>query len=332
MRALLVGHLAQLLVLERELVLEQLALALDRDVLADAHAERARDEARDAGQDDDAGAGFAPATPITSARFDTSPSLAPNTTGRRIPLTAVSCGAVAGGSACSRMPVAMERSSRRDAPRRQCRLSGRSGGRVEHSPHDHPRSSRAVPARDAHLFEAGTLEHRHQSDVGEANVDALAAGIDRIGLDARRTGGPRGRHDAIEQGGCHTLAPVAHSDAEAPDDPDGLLVDGRDGAGVREAWRLGAERDAAPACDVATDIGQESGRNVKGGQLPAKRFGAGFAGFTRDLVTAAPGLAPAANLSVTVQDQPDVVPALERGRDDLDCRAEGGLRAARASR
>ena len=50
---LLLGYLAQLFALERDLVVEQLALASHRDVLTDAHAERARDEPRDAGQDDD---------------------------------------------------------------------------------------------------------------------------------------------------------------------------------------------------------------------------------------------------------------------------------------
>ena len=50
---LLLGYLAQLFALERDLVVEQLALASHRDVLTDAHTERARDEPRDAGQDDD---------------------------------------------------------------------------------------------------------------------------------------------------------------------------------------------------------------------------------------------------------------------------------------
>ena len=49
----LLGDLAQLLALERDLVVEQLALTLHRDVLAHAHAERARDQARDASEDDD---------------------------------------------------------------------------------------------------------------------------------------------------------------------------------------------------------------------------------------------------------------------------------------
>ena len=44
------------------------------------------------------GSGAAPATPITSARLETSPSFAPNTTGRRIVLTRVSCGARGSGS------------------------------------------------------------------------------------------------------------------------------------------------------------------------------------------------------------------------------------------
>ena len=49
---LLLRDLAQLLALEGDLVVEQLALASDRDVLADAHAERPRDESGHPGEDD----------------------------------------------------------------------------------------------------------------------------------------------------------------------------------------------------------------------------------------------------------------------------------------
>ena len=56
-RAFLVRDLAELLALERDLVVEQLALALHRDVFADAHAERARQEAGDPRQQDETGIG-----------------------------------------------------------------------------------------------------------------------------------------------------------------------------------------------------------------------------------------------------------------------------------
>ena len=52
-RPFLVGGLTQLLALEGQLVVEQLPLALDRDVLADAHAEGARDEPGHPGYYDD---------------------------------------------------------------------------------------------------------------------------------------------------------------------------------------------------------------------------------------------------------------------------------------
>ena len=51
---LLLGHRLHLGSLERDLPLEQLALALHRDVLAGGHAERTREKARDAGQQDEA--------------------------------------------------------------------------------------------------------------------------------------------------------------------------------------------------------------------------------------------------------------------------------------
>ena len=50
---LLFGLFAQLFALERDLVVEQLTLAADRDVFADAHAEGAGQESGDTGEDDD---------------------------------------------------------------------------------------------------------------------------------------------------------------------------------------------------------------------------------------------------------------------------------------
>ncbi len=52
-RPLLVGGVTELLALEGQLVVEQLPLALDRDVLADAHAEGAGDEPGHTGEHDD---------------------------------------------------------------------------------------------------------------------------------------------------------------------------------------------------------------------------------------------------------------------------------------
>ena len=51
---LLLGHRLHLGPLEGDLALEQLALALHADVLAGGHAERAGEQAGDAGQQDDA--------------------------------------------------------------------------------------------------------------------------------------------------------------------------------------------------------------------------------------------------------------------------------------
>src|SRR5450759_3481233 len=50
--ALLVGGFTKLVALELDLVIEELVLRTDRDILADGHAEAARQKTRDAGEDD----------------------------------------------------------------------------------------------------------------------------------------------------------------------------------------------------------------------------------------------------------------------------------------
>ena len=86
---LLLGHRLHLGPLEGDLALEQLALALHRDVLAGGHAERPGEEAGDPGEEDEVARRRrrpeAPATPMTRARFETRPSLTPKMTARSVP-------------------------------------------------------------------------------------------------------------------------------------------------------------------------------------------------------------------------------------------------------
>ncbi len=84
LRRLLLGILGELVALGADLVLEHLALRADRDVLAGRHRERPRQQARHARDQHGVAFALAPATPRMRQRFETSPSLAPNTAGRRL--------------------------------------------------------------------------------------------------------------------------------------------------------------------------------------------------------------------------------------------------------
>jgi len=97
----LVGCLAQLLLLEFDLVVQQLVLRADGDVLAHSHAEAARDETGDPGQDNRVrGFGRRAATPMIRQTLATSPSVTPNTVGRRTLEPRVSWGPAGAARTC----------------------------------------------------------------------------------------------------------------------------------------------------------------------------------------------------------------------------------------
>ena len=202
--ALLFGRLAQLEALELELVLEELALRLDRDILTDAHAECAGEEPSHAGQDDDPGRGPAPATPITRARLLTSPSLAPNTIGRRTAFARVSWLLVGSGrrrdlSAGSRRRRSrFKRNSASDEARfttlpRIVRAVRSSSGRAPRGERERDLLGAGVdrrPVADVALGE-GILAGGHQRD------ESLGV-ADRLGPGRRARASPRrARHSLV---------------------------------------------------------------------------------------------------------------------------------------
>ena len=167
--------------------------------------------------------------------------------------------------------------------------------------------------------EPGLLEHRGEADVAEADVDPAALGIDRIGLDARRSGPPGEVDDAVEQraprrraAGSRRGRGSRRSTRPAGRRPSGSSASGRGAAGWAAARTRTSRRPrrrrrrACPAADPRSSCDRS-----------ASPPGARLAPAVADRPTAR-RLAPAAAVAVAAQDRHDVGPAVRRRRDDLD--------------
>ena len=173
---------------------------------------------------------------------------------------------------------------------------------------------------DEHPPEACRIEHRREPGEGEARIDASAARIDRVRLDARRSRGLRGVHDAGEERRRDAATPEPGSDPEAADRPDGEVVDRRNGPRAHEARRSGAHGHADPADRLVVEIGDEARRRVVLAHLPAERGRSRLATRAPLGIGPAPGLAPAATLGTAVEEERDLLPALLGGGLDPDRR------------
>src|SRR4029079_8633762 len=109
--------------------------------------------------------------------------------------------------------------------------------------------------------EACPVEHRGDPDEREADVDPLPAGIDGVGLDARRARIARRLDDVLEQRPGDALPAGADADAGAAHRPHRPIGDRRDRSRADETRCLRPNDDATPANRLVAEVGEEPGRD-----------------------------------------------------------------------
>jgi hypothetical protein len=165
--------------------------------------------------------------------------------------------------------------------------------------------------------EALRLEHRREANEPEPDVDSLAFGVDRIGLE-RGCALFAGMLDCCrKERPSDTLAAMADPDPEAADRPDGQVVDRGDGSRIDEAGHREAGPEPAPADWLIALVRDEPRRErasvhlgleplaVAARRPPAERR-----------VAAPPGLAPAAPIASAAEKRDHVVPPIGGGRSN----------------
>src|SRR5690606_5038627 len=114
--------------------------------------------------------------------------------------------------------------------------------------------------------EAGAFEVLAEAGVGHGQVDAGVAVVERVGLDDRGAVGAGESDGAVDEGVGDALLAVAGRAAEAPQGPDGQVVDVGDLAVAGEGG-VGARGDGGPADRFGTGVGEYSGRGIGAAQV-----------------------------------------------------------------